>query len=265
MHGLLAVSALHYAYVHPEERREYILASARYQDCMLPYFATRLNDINDDNCEAYFFLASLIFILSAFRIAHHDMLDKSVTPYEVAQSFGLLQGVKKIMDYRPIENWKYSGPLSQLLRSPIIYAERNSGSGFLARLDKVTTLARQLPITWDVINEQTACILAIESLRATYEVRRVSEGMPGSVWRWPIYLPDRFVAMLNQGEPTTLVILAHFASLVRLYENYNWASRGWSKAVISMVDGILDDEMKQWIEWPKKSILQEIDIDEMEV
>lgn len=73
----------------------------------------------------------------------------------------------------------------------------------MARLDRVTTLVcQQVPVSLDVINLQTACILALESLRVTYDTcTNIVGSAPGSPWRWPIYVPDLFVLRLKTVQP----------------------------------------------------------------
>lgn len=273
MHGLLAVAALHYAYTHPTQRRRYTLISAHHQNVMLPFFATRLNDINEANCEAYFFLASLIFVLSLCWVAHHDTLERSISPRDVSQSFILLQGARGILGFRPIQKWRESGPLSQILRDPASIpppgaqgTSSRSSSRFLARLDRITALARRLlPTTPEVINPQTACILALEALRTTYATCRSTAARPVSAWAWPVHLPDLFIEMLGSGHGAALVILAHFAALARPYETRTWASEGWGRGVVMMVEQSgIEGEWLAWMDWPRRSIVNEVDVDDMD-
>lgn len=100
MHGLLAVSALHYAQHYPNQRKEYILISSHYQNLALKMFTVKLQDINEDNIEPYFYLATFIFILSLCSIAERQDSPSPVTPGEIAQSFSLLQGAKSIYEFK---------------------------------------------------------------------------------------------------------------------------------------------------------------------
>uniref|UniRef100_L2FLM2 C6 zinc finger domain-containing protein n=1 Tax=Colletotrichum fructicola (strain Nara gc5) TaxID=1213859 RepID=L2FLM2_COLFN len=251
MHGLLAVAALHYAHVHPAERRKWDLISVHHQNLALRFFAARLNDIDKSNCEAYFFLASLIFIVSVYSVAHSETVGRAV---------GLG------------DEWRQSGgPLDMLLRSPEIPpGMMNAGSAFQRRLDAVTALAREVPASFhDVINEQSVCVLALESLRRSHQIVSAAgdgDAMPGGVWGWCVTLPALFIEMIGSGHATALVILAHFAALSRMCERRDdWACSGWSMGVMLMVDEVIDDEWRPWIEWPKKSMMEQISVDEMEV
>jgi len=92
MHGILALSARHFAHVNPDQRNTYTAASAHHQTLALRYFSTRLTDINEHNCEAYLLLAIVIFLLSTYSIANPQGPEENVTPNTVAQSFVFLQG-----------------------------------------------------------------------------------------------------------------------------------------------------------------------------
>jgi hypothetical protein len=63
MHGLLAVSALHYAQHHPGQRKEYILVSSHYQNLALNMFAVKLQDINEEKNRALYLPGHLYLYL----------------------------------------------------------------------------------------------------------------------------------------------------------------------------------------------------------
>ncbi|OHE90948.1 fungal Zn binuclear cluster domain-containing protein [Colletotrichum orchidophilum] len=268
MHGLLALSALHYAYIHPQERKKYDIISVNHQNVALRFFALRLNDINKHNCEAYFFLATLIFIVSICSVAHSESLGRSVALSDVSQSFMLLHGVKGILDFQPIEAWRQrGGPLDALLRPPsLTQGGWMSSSPFQKRLDAITALAREVPASFtEVINPQSVCVLALEGLRRAHQISRSEGEKPGGVWGWSATLPAMFIEMVGSGHPTALVILAHYTALAKPCEKADWICDGWSGAVMRLVERTLDDEWKPWIEWPKRSVLERIDVDDMEV
>ncbi|GKT57656.1 fungal Zn binuclear cluster domain containing protein [Colletotrichum tofieldiae] len=268
MHGLLALSALHYAYVHPQEQKKWDIISVHHQNLALRFFALRLNGINKDNCEAYFFLATLIFIVSICSVARSDSLGRMVSLSDVAQSFMLLHGVKGILNFQPIEEWRQrGGPLDTLLRPPVLPQGGSwASSPFQKRLDAITALAREVPASFtEVINPQSVCVLALESLRRTHQVCKTEGEKPGGVWGWSATLPPMYIDMVGNRHPTALVILAHYAALARPCLEGDWLCGGWSTAVMGLVDEALDDEWRPWIQWPKRSLTERIDVDDMVV
>ncbi|KAJ3547802.1 hypothetical protein NM208_g1325 [Fusarium decemcellulare] len=265
MHGLLGVSALHYAHTHPDQEHEYTLVSSHYQNLALRYFTAHLPDLNDQNCKPFFFLGTFIFLLTTCSIARPRESEKPVTPEDIARSFLLIQGVKTIVSFKPIETWKQDGPLAPLIQMMDPVEVIQTGA-FQTRMEHLSALARQVrPFGFDAINTQTACLLAIESLRTTHCacMSKHSMSVARRVWMWPMTLTQLFVDLIRSTDPLALIILAHYAALVRQYEHPDWINQGWSVNVMASVESSLDREWREWITWPKKSIQEGINVDDM--
>ncbi|KAF4973872.1 hypothetical protein FZEAL_9172 [Fusarium zealandicum] len=266
MHGLLALSALHYAQSHPSQRREYGLISSHYQSLALQIFATKLQDISEDNFEPYFFLATFIFILSMRSISDRQDSQSPADPSDISQSFMLLQGIKSICEFKPIETWSRDGPLAPLMEREEPTPVNHTGA-FQTRMDRLYTLARDLSPTFSAINEQSSCLLAIESLRTT-QANCIAADTPSSrarrIWLWPVSLTHYFIELISQKHHVALIILAHYAALARPFEHPHWMNREWSSNVFASVENALEEKWHEWISWPKRSLLERIDVDEME-
>ncbi|KKY18964.1 putative c6 zinc finger domain-containing protein [Diplodia seriata] len=94
MHGLLAVSALHYGHTNPSDKETYSLLSARHQALALNWFSGQLHiNINeDDNYNAQIFLGSIVFIFPVFAVAEAGREGRLVATHDVVQAFVLLKG-----------------------------------------------------------------------------------------------------------------------------------------------------------------------------
>lgn len=92
MHGLLALSALHYAHVNPDRDMEFHIIATRHQNMALDLFASQLHNVTEENCHAFVLLSSLIFKINATSIAESHRRGQKVTADDVAQSFMLGQG-----------------------------------------------------------------------------------------------------------------------------------------------------------------------------
>ncbi|KAL6355024.1 hypothetical protein LRP88_12382 [Fusarium phalaenopsidis] len=264
MHGLLGLSAMHYAQSHPDQRREYTLISSHYQSLAVQNFATKLQDINEANFEPYFFLATFVFILSMCSIA--DRQDCGLpAPRDIAQSFILLQGIKSICEFKPIETWSRDGPLAPLLEQNEPLPVKRTGA-FQNRMEKLYGLARELSPTFSVINVQSSCLLAIESLRTTHTACTTDtmSARARRIWLWPMSLTQVFIELISNNHHVALIILAHYAALTRPFEHPHWMNREWSSNVMASVECALDERWHEWIAWPKKALMEQIDVDEMD-
>ncbi|KXH45242.1 fungal Zn binuclear cluster domain-containing protein [Colletotrichum salicis] len=103
MYGLLALSALHYAQTHPAQRDEFALISWQYQDVALQAFTAKLQDFNEGSFEPYFFLAAFLFIISMCSITCQHDAGTVIAPKDIAQSFMLVQGIKSMLVFKPVE------------------------------------------------------------------------------------------------------------------------------------------------------------------
>lgn len=255
MHGLLALSALHYAHHHPDQRKEYGIISSAYQDLALQHFSVSLHTINEENCEAFFLLASFIVVLAMATIANPQDADKVVTAKDVASMFSLMPGIQTILDFKPMERWRQDGPLGALLQEFEEPPQISDGM-FQRRMEQLSALAREISPRFTVINERSACLLAIESLASTYSIATNNNSSLSArwVWAWPNTLPQLFIDMIGNSYPLALVILAHYAALTRPFEHDSWVSQGWSTSVLDVVERNLNTSWKDWLLWPKECL-----------
>jgi len=63
-----------------------------------------------------------------------------------------------------------------------------------------------------------------------------------------------FAQLIKRRVPQAMVILAYYCVLLDVL-NSRWWIRGWSTRVLRDVVGSLDEQWRQWIEWPVESVL----------
>lgn len=216
-------------------------------------FAVKLQDIDEEKIEPFFYLASFIFILSLCSIAERQDSPSLVTPSEITQSFMLLQGAKSIYEFKSTEIWGHDGPLAPLVEQDQPQALLATQTGaFHDRMDQLYALARGFNPTLDAINEKSSCLLAIESLRTIHSscCTNRSPSRARRIWLWPIALTHIFLELLSSGHHVALIILVHHAALARPFENTHWMNKDWSANVMASVERALD-KWQEWIAWPK--------------
>src|SRR5699024_5741208 len=91
------------------------------------------------------------------------------------------------------------------------------------------------------ILDNTACIPAFRLLEATYESTYGRDGASSRVspvhkyvFRWIYCIEDNFIALLRQREISSLVILAHWALLLRTMPA-RWFIYGWAEHLVLSV------------------------------
>ena len=76
MHGLLTISALHLAWLNPNNGHENIILATIHQERALPIYQTAISHADQGNCHALFAFASILAVLefAAPRFAHDLMI-----------------------------------------------------------------------------------------------------------------------------------------------------------------------------------------------
>jgi hypothetical protein len=69
---------------------------------------------------------------------------------------------------------------------------------------------------------------------------------------WLVIVPDRFDALLRDGQPMAQVILAHFAVILLTYDF--WWSGNWGESLISEIAQRLPEEWKPMVRWPLEQL-----------
>lgn len=93
MHGLLAVTALHFAHFQTEKRDVWSVVAASHQSKALSSFTSRARDVTADNYHAYIITASFIFIADIYMIVDSHRNGDLITVKDIVQSFRLIRGM----------------------------------------------------------------------------------------------------------------------------------------------------------------------------
>lgn len=168
-------------------------------------------------------------------------------------------GVKSILDTPPTSQWAASGELAPLTEVSVPTDTPASGE-FIRQLDaarsSIKCIAAEREDTAEVLD---ICEAAVDALQETYTRSIVPGTMADGVWLWPLLLPESFISLIMEGHPSALVVLAHFAALMRCFEVY-WWSKGWSESVVNMVVARLEARAFTCVEWPVTCVKEEIDV-----
>jgi hypothetical protein len=92
---------------------------------------------------------------------------------------------------------------------------------------------------------------AVDELELALVVRQ-DPGAPrdvldAMVWLWMV--SDSFLPLLKVQAQEAVAIFAHFCVLLKHHESHWWL-QGWGDHVMARAHEILDEEHREWIEWP---------------
>ncbi|KAH7406824.1 hypothetical protein DE146DRAFT_607468 [Phaeosphaeria sp. MPI-PUGE-AT-0046c] len=96
---------------------------------------------------------------------------------------------------------------------------------------------------------------AIHVLELVFDVAAESSEPPSGalLMIWIHFVPDRYIELLTERQPGSLIILAHYAVLLRKSECY-WYLEGVAEQLLSIVNAFIPTEWMTWLAWPKSQI-----------
>lgn len=256
MHSTLAVSALH---LHskesdPSKNQPLLSAATHHYERAVRSLAASLTNITPDNCQAIFVAAGQVAIFSFVASRISDTSGHK--PSQIASWIPLLRGVKSIL--MRSWDWVITSPLA-----PIITQHQATG---IDALDAETEQAiqslyrlctdRTLPDAGELSDPtvSTAYFSAIAELRRAFTEVSSWDSVLGDIFKWHIFVADRFVELLNACRPRALVIFVHYCALFTRFEK-SWWARGSFVHELRKCEKHLGEEWRPWITWPRLMIL----------
>ncbi|KAK2785187.1 hypothetical protein FQN51_003930 [Onygenales sp. PD_10] len=250
MHGLLALSALHLIESSSNEdarRRKYTELATMHQNLALASFRPELNNITPSNCNAVFAFSTLIAAL-AFAFSRFVGRPGGGEPVaELLQDFFLFRGVEGVLS----ASWEViqKGELGPLIRRPADGMPQPISKDTINALDYLHECNGD-HVTQISPAEKDANNHAIRELRISFE-------RPASSWetvfRWPILLPEAYLAHLKLRKPMALVILAHYCVILCRLDSC-WWSQGWAGYLFETIYRSLDAGWRPLLRWPMQMI-----------
>lgn len=276
MQGLLAVSALHCAHIHPHQHAHYTHLSTHHQTLALGLFTTALPTLSPINSPAFLLLSSFVFLLNTYPLARARSIGTPLEIPTIVQSLSLIRGTKSLLLLSP-DVWEHarSGPLKDLFTHVAPAAHLTTGP-FIDKLDGlVDALRRRLTGSPAQAKKRVALLAAAEALRHTYALLSSSTAAADwrrdRLWTWAVVVPDDVLGLLGEECSVALVVLAYFCVLVASVEcgasrdEEQWFLKGWSGGVMECVVGVLERKeeegvWREWVEWPVSCVRKGLNV-----
>lgn len=244
LHAILAVAAIHKAVLDPTVSDYLVYRSTCHMDLSVSELQKQIEFPDPAACSAVFACAGLVVM--------HSLGLAQITPPsdplgEMCHWIRLVHGSKATVQ----QNW------IRLITSdmaPLIFSvdwSKTSGGDMKEILDLRTLVDQKCPAESPVY--EAHCV-AIERLhlvfKNTYYYLRTGELNPVAItMSWIACVSDIWVNLVEERDPIALVILAHFAVLMRLHENSFWW-KGWGKWTLDAIVTELDIAYHHLIAWP---------------
>ena len=257
LRGILAVSAFHLAYLHPERKGEYEFIGTRHQSLGLAGFQETLAHVDETNCHALFAFSCLLIVLAFASSAKEKSEDFT---NDVLHWFYLLRGANIVLNmHHDTIRCSFLKPLlDEMGHMENIAPHRFPDTDQITKLFRVCSSEEHDKETTQAVDS------AIHSLLSTFiqasVLRTRGEGTVLTTFNWPINLPPRFLDLLSEKQPEAMVILAHYCVLIRWGEAVKedtWFIAGWARYMLETITESVPDVWQEQLAWPTMMITSE--------
>jgi hypothetical protein len=265
MHGILACSALHLAYLNPTESEQYQLIAAYHQNRALPAFRSAIANANKDTCNALFSFSQLLIIYcfasegqsgDLLLVREKDELGLPDWLHIIRGNCTIFKTIWKFIENGPLTPLKMERidgeHLSPVPENPQ-YARRLSGLLAAISFPGKNRIAQQ------VIEAPPSPLpdALLELSRAFSKAHVARSRSVFTIWTalyiWPAQVSQDYLDLLKDRDPAALILLAHYCILLEPLDSH-WYMSGSSKRLLSRIYNQLDQEWRQWLHWPLEEI-----------
>lgn len=250
MHGILALAALHLAYLRPSSSVQLLQTCDRHQAIALEKFRSILSSpVDPQLADARFALAATLSVSSMARNCA-DTDSSALDVNTIAELFILTRGVRDMI-HLSSEHIRI-GPMAPLLhirRCPEP-TEVSLPPSVSAQFEAVQHMLNSYGLD---LNAHHHCHIALLELRGIY--RNIAHILPtgnvelGDLSRWQVLVSMGYITLVQAHNPPALVILAHYAATMAVVHTA-WYTQVWAERALQSIDHALDGTMQHWISWP---------------
>ena len=254
MHQLLAFSALHLGTTVDDssEKQRHMQTAAELQMCALTLFNSTKPELNTYNCMAMLYFSYLLSMHTLFeKIASCTELTGLIE--KATEYLKLQRGVGAItsQSWHALAQGEIRGLADAIATGEQL---RQEGGGRPQECQKLTNLV-QLSKNELGDGPFEACRMAVENLNWVFGLRRTL-GAPYHThitFAWPVRISSAFVQLLEQRQPISLIILAHWAVLLHIDRGF-WVFGNAGRRVIESVIQHVGSYWDEWLQVPRETL-----------
>ncbi|KAL4819540.1 hypothetical protein BDW67DRAFT_193891 [Aspergillus spinulosporus] len=258
MHLLLTLSALHLAFMNPAKREEYIKEADDHFTFGVRSVTTvlALDTLDSSNCQQIY-IAAVMICFAYFARGPRDGEYLVFNAKGKSEWLVLLHGVRAILAQRQAEIFTgVLAPSEKEKPADIPDHELDTElSWHVQHLQKI-----KAAVTAEAQADRDLYIGVTDDLigcfEDAYQARNAGSAPPELMqytMGWTFRLPEMMIERLEIREPIALVILAHWAILLR-YMGEAWFMRGWDRHIILGIRACLPPAYHGRIVWPEEVI-----------
>lgn len=224
-HQILAISAAHMAFLHPDLSNNYSTQASQHQNKATHGLRSILTTIDESNCHAIFSAASLLSIASFAALSNPRTRHANPGMEDLLQVFLLIRGMHGVLT--SYENIIKIGPIGDLLRT----GTYQSNTPFLSEIE-----AELNSMSYENMDlSDFHCREAVSLLLGWIRHARSHASLPELrvVMTWPTGLSDGYMECLRERHVPALRILACYCRILEFLGEDHWYLKDWGKSVLA--------------------------------
>lgn len=252
LHGLLAISALHLAYLQPSRKASLYAEASLHQNEALTLYQSVTANITSENCNACYAFSTIVII---YAWASSD--ETGYLCFGNMKSSGTVEWIKLLRcSYNlilPYFGSMQNGPLMPLLSlyQPGHSPAREISVGDSKKLKSLSRLwaahnSSLSRVEIDALNEALSLLHEVYELIPSYNTQTCPIA---ATFSWAVRISDAYITMVIKEQPEALVLLAHYCIVLQQVDKFWWIC-GMSRHLLDYIRITLDPQWERWIEWP---------------
>ena len=251
LHGILSLSALHLAYLKPEQRAHYVAQAEFHHNLALQMVSATLPVIDEENAPAVYLFSTITSIISCATPRQPN--DFWVFGDRDIEWLSLFRGTRWII--ATADDTLKSGALAPIfMNGSRRSSARNARSNVrLAYLDDLRNLLQDHVADVHSLDVYFGAVQGLTKCFATLEEEGPHNCQTADVFVWLLEMSDEYLQLLRQRKPEALVIFSYFCVLTHALESM-WWMQGLSIHLIRGIYYFLDEEYRCWLQWPMEQL-----------
>jgi hypothetical protein len=251
LHGILSLSALHLAYLKPEQHAQYVAQAEFHHNLALQMVSATLPLIDKENAAAVYLFSTITSIISCAKPRQPN--DFWVIGDRDIEWLSLFRGTRWII--ASAEDTIKSGALAPIFRngSRRSFARNARSTVRLTYLDDLRNLLRDHVADVHRLEVYFGAIEDLSKSFATVEEEGPQNCQTADVFVWLLQISDEYLQLLRQRKPEALVIFSYFCVITHELE-WMWWMQGLSIHLIRGIYYFLDEEYRCWLQWPMEQL-----------
>lgn len=249
MHGVLALSALHLAYLRPEQKERWRNARDRHIERGLALYRVAINSVNKETCHACW-LFSIVLALT-------EKPGKTLSLSSMQSGVGFVNLLRAgIALHVPFIEELNNGPVRGLFEGWKA-RERESERCLPKDEEALNKISRYWsPLTSDYTRDQGRMFDEnLKILKEVFALQASQSVIPpvSCALAWASTLAEEYTRLIAVSDTGALILLAHFCVLLNRVTD-TWWIEGEAVPLLISIREVLGPENEKWIRYPLEEV-----------